>query len=360
MKKNLNEILAYKKLNLKSRANKRVTFDDLISLSKKCRSPIFEDLKIYMILTIKWHFDFLAKTRKNPSDLDLSLNFWFNTFNIFYEFEKLGWITKKNKNNLKLNVWQNTRKAFNFMWPKNTSKKKYDASRVMVDLRINQIVKQISNNKNFLNGKTILDSGCGPGRYMESLSRFKPKELIGIDSGKDIIDSNKKRFKRFKNMKFIKSKFDKLYFKDESIDLIVSAGVLHHTNTSIASMIRDHSRVIKKGGHFFVFIAGSGGQELDLWRFCRRVMIDVNMEYAFKRLSNLISPLRMQGILDHSYGEYKSTSRKSFEKMLKKSFSKVSKVDGVEGADVTPKTFKGDKYFNLRFGSGNLRYLCQK
>ena len=37
-------------------------------------------------------------------------------------------------------------------------------------------------------------------------------------------------------------------------------------------MIKDHSRVIKKNGYFFVFIVGSGGQELDLWRFCRRVM----------------------------------------------------------------------------------------
>lgn len=360
MIQNLNEILAYKKLNSKNKIKKKITFDDLIKLSKKCRSPIFQDLKIYMILTVKWHFDYLAKTRKNPTNLNLSLRFWFNILSIFKEFENLGWITKNNKKNLKLDIWSNTRKAFNFMWPKNTSKQKYYSSKVMVDLRIDQLVKYISKNKKFLNNKIILDSGCGPGRYVESLLRFKPKEIIGIDSGKDIIKSNQERFKKFKNIKFIRSKFDKLNFKDESFDLLISTGVLHHTSTSMPFMIKDHSRVIKKKGHFFVFIVGQGGQELDLWKFCRRVMIDVNIKYAFKTLGNMVSPLRLQGILDHSYGEYKSTSRKYFEKILKKNFSKIKKIPGVYGADVTPETFKGDRYFKKRFGSGNLRYLCTK
>ena len=177
---------------------------------------------------------------------------------------------------------------------------------------------------------------------------------------KDIIKSNQERFKKFKNIKFIRSKFDKLNFKDESFDLLISTGVLHHTSTSIPFMIKDHARVIKKEGHFFVFIVGQGGQELDLWKFCRRVMIDVNIKYAFKTLGNVVSPLRLQGILDHSYGEYKSTSRKYFEKILKKNFSKIKKISGVYGADVTPETFKGDRYFKKRFGSGNLRYLCIK
>ena len=35
---------------------------------------------------------------------------------------------------------------------------------------------------------------------------------------------------------------------------------------------------LKKKGYFFVFIVGSGGQELDLWRFCRRVMNSVDIK----------------------------------------------------------------------------------
>ena len=86
----------------------------------------------------------------------------------------------------------------------------------------------------------------------------------------------------------------------------------------------------------------------------------VNIEDVFEKLNSSISPLRLQGILDHSYGEYKTISRKSFEKILKKSFSVIKKVDGIPGADVTQKTFSNDKFFKKRFGSGNLRYLCIK
>lgn len=65
-------------------------------------------------------------------------------------------------------------------------------------------------------------------------------------------------------------------------------------------------------------------------------------------------------MLDHCYGEYKQTDRILFEKMLKKNFSKLEKISGINGADVTRETFKNDKFFKTRFGSGNLRYLCKK
>ena len=358
--KNIKEILVYSEIKNKNHLSKEVTFSSLVNLSNRCNGSIFDDLKIYMILTIKWHFDYLSKTRRDPKEINLSLKFWFNIFSIFKDFEKLGWIYLPNKKKLKVDIWKKTRKSFNFMWPKNTDKKKYASSKLMVDPRVNQFMSMIRKEEKYFKDKIFLDAGCGPGRYMESLRRFNPKEIIGIDSGTDIIKANKKRFKNFKNMKFIKSNIDKLPLKDTSVDLLVSAGVLHHTNTKLSLMIKDHARVIKKNGHFFVFIVGTGGQELDLWKFCRKVMNTVDIEHTFKRLNTLISPLRLQGILDHSYGEYKSISRHKFEKILNYSFSKIEKVKGVYGADVTKETFLNDKFFLKRFGSGNLRYLCTK
>jgi len=356
---NFNEILVYKQIKGKNFIKSKVNFNSLLNLSKKCNGGIFDDLKIYMIISIKWHFDYLAKTRKNPDELNLSLKYWFNILNIFKCFEKDNWISSSKKKLKSKDIWANTREAFNFMWPRNTERK-YKSSKAMVDLRVNQFMKMIKKNKKDLKNMIILDAGCGPGRYMESLRRYNPKEIMGIDSGRHIIKDCKKRFKKFKNMKFFNSNFDKLSFKDNSIDLLISAGVLHHTKKNLSSLIKDHSRVIKKKGYFFVFIVGSGGQELELWKFCRRVMNTMDIKLVFMKLKNQISPLRLQGFLDHSYGEYKSTSRKSFEKLLRNSFTKIMKVDGIPGADVTKKTFFNDKYFKKRFGSGNLRYLCVK
>ena len=120
---NLNEILAYKQI--KKFSKKKINFNSLEKLCTKCRDPIFFDLKVYMILSLKWNFDYLAKTRGNPDKLNLSLKFWHNTFSIFQSLKKSGWIQEKfkvNKNSAKLDIWENTRRAFDFMWPKNTKK----------------------------------------------------------------------------------------------------------------------------------------------------------------------------------------------------------------------------------------------
>ena len=98
---NLNEILAYKEIKNKNYIKLKVSFNSLLNLSNKCNGGIFDDLKIYMIISIKWHFDYLAKTRRNPNELNLSLKYWFNILNIFKRFEKENWINLHKKKNKK-------------------------------------------------------------------------------------------------------------------------------------------------------------------------------------------------------------------------------------------------------------------
>lgn len=367
---NLNEILAYKeqiksfnyknskKLNSKSY---NYCFDCLGSILQKSNSPLFNELKVLIVLVLKWEFDYLAKTRADPKELKNSVIYWIQIITIFRDFAEKGWIKNySNKKNKKKDIWKITKKAFNFMWPKNTNKEKFLASKILAELRMKQIINMISSKKNFFHKKIILDSGCGPGRYIDVMLKHKPYKIIGIDSGKSIIKENRKKFSKFKNVKFIHSNIDKLKIKSKSVDFIISAGVLHHTKTSMEKLIKEHSRVLKDNGYFFVFIAGKGGMELDLWKLCRKIMSTVDMNLPFNMMNNKISPMRLQGLLDHSYGEYKSTAKVKFEKMLKKNFKKISKINGINGADVTQYTFSNDKFFNQRFGSGNLRYLCIK
>ncbi len=64
--------------------------------------------------------------------------------------------------------------------------------------------------------------------------------------------------------------------------------------------------------------------------------------------------------MDHGFSSYFHTDRSDFEKLLKNNFKEIIRVPGVPGIDVTEELFQDDKYFNLRFGSGNLRYICRK
>lgn len=360
----LNEILAYKNISkikdykLNSIDTKE-KFNKLIKISRKNNGELFDYLKIFMVLSVKWHFDYLTKAYDNPKKISYILDYWIKTFLVFSKLSDHNWIINHKKKELtKKDVWKVTKNSFNFMWPKNTKKNNYNISSYLIKLRIKQIIKFLP--KNFIKNKIVLDSGCGPGRYINEILRYKPKLAIGIDSGKNIILENKKKFRKFNNVRFDQALIDKLKFKENYFDFLISAGVLHHTKTSMNYLIKEHAKVIKKGGYFFVFIAGKGGVELDVWNFSRKVMINVDINKAYSFLKNKISHMRLQGFLDHSYGEYKSTPKDKFENILNKNFSKVIEIPGVNGADVTKHTFKKDKFFKVRFGSGNLRYLCKK
>lgn len=110
----------------------------------------------------------------------------------------------------------------------------------------------------------------------------------------------------------------------------------------------------------FVMLVGKGGLELKIWEFVRGFLYDIPIEAMLARVGPLVSPLRLQGIVDHMYGEYQQTGREEFEGWCGKLFKRIERVAGVAGLDVTPEIYADDPYFEPRFGTGHMRYLCWK
>ena len=89
---NLNEILAYKvqnknlnynnskKLNKKSYS---YCFNNLGNMLQKSHSPLLNELKVLIVLVLKWHFDYLAKQKANPNELKNSVIYWIQIISIF-------------------------------------------------------------------------------------------------------------------------------------------------------------------------------------------------------------------------------------------------------------------------------------
>jgi len=342
----------------KKNISEKNKFEKLLKLLKPLNSEFFNDLKIWLVLLVKWEFDYLNRFLLNPNLLNVSLDNYIRLSKILINLSRNNWISNININRRKIDEWARTNKSFNFMWPRNTKGKIYNISKNIITPRVKQYVEMLP--KNFLYNSTILDSGCGPGRYIKAMLKYNPSMIYGMDQGRDIINANKKKFSKNKKTKFVVGDVSRLNFKNNSFDLVVSSGVLHHSKNKIPASIKEHSRVLKKNGFMFVFIVGSSGMQLRMWEFCRNLLEDVDIKYVYNHLKNKISPLRLQGFLDHSYGEYQETTRLDFEKMLKKNFSKIYRVAGIPGADCTPEVYKNDKYFKSRFGDGDLRYLCRK
>ena len=343
-----------------SLSNLKESFELLLNKLSLIRAPFSYELFPQVAINIKWKFDYLTNIRANPLLLIKDLIYWYEQAEMFIKFQEEEWINDKDIN---INFQKiNNIEAYNFMWPKSLSEKeKFISSKKIAELRVNQI-HELSKSKFNIDPfyqNLILDSGCGPGRYVDAISKFNPKKIMGLDSGEEIIKKNKEN-KKNKKISFIHGNSINLPFKDNEFDFVLSAGVLHHVNMPIEKTIPEHSRVLKDNGLFFIFLAGESGIELDVWDFCYKLFKSIPIEMVHSRYNNSINHLRLQGILDHGFSSYFHTNRDKFETLLKMNFNKIERVPGIQGIDVTMELFRDDKFFEQRFGSGNLRYICKK
>jgi ubiquinone/menaquinone biosynthesis C-methylase UbiE len=353
------EYFAYQIINKNKKAiNSKISLNQLSSEMSKVDNEFFTDFKIWSVLIIKWHFDYINSYLLNPSNLNSTISKLYELTLVFKDLSKSNWILKKQTQKFLINKWRKSEKTYDFLWPKTTKDKFQKISRKMVEPRVKQILAEIPNK--FLKNKLILDSGCGTGRYIECFLKQKPKKIIGMDRGVSIIKENKKRFKKFKNLEFKVGDIKKIPYKNEVFDFVCSAGVLHHSGQKLEKLINEHYRVIKKNGYFFIFITAKGGLLSETWNFARKLLKDVPVNYVYNYLEKKINPLRMQGFVDHIYTSNIPTKRLRLEKILKKKFTKVTRLKGIMGADLTPEIYKKDKFYKKRFGEGDLRYVCKK
>src|SRR3989344_3683695 len=93
----------------------------------------------------------------------------------------------------------------------------------------------------------ILDAGCGTGLLMKKLSNFG--EIWGIDTSNEALKLAKKNGVT----KIKKASVEKIPFKDNRFDAIVSIDVLYHreVKSDIAALI-EFKRVLKPGGILIV------------------------------------------------------------------------------------------------------------
>ncbi|MDJ0730413.1 MAG: class I SAM-dependent methyltransferase [Crocosphaera sp.] len=90
---------------------------------------------------------------------------------------------------------------------------------------------------------SILDVGCGTGRalswYEQQINHLK---LTGIDPSADLLE---KASQRLPNAEFIEGSGEKLPFQDNSFDLVVATGIMHHVEEP-DRCIREMFRTAKK------------------------------------------------------------------------------------------------------------------
>ncbi len=97
-------------------------------------------------------------------------------------------------------------------------------------------------------GKKVLDLGCGTGRGIKHLYDFKAAEVCGVDVSEKMLAIAKKKFKK---TEFVLADSEKLPFKDESFDAVTALFLIVHLG-DLRKTFDEAYRVLKKGGIFIL------------------------------------------------------------------------------------------------------------
>lgn len=132
-------------------------------------------------------------------------------------------------------------KFYNQLWEQNKKGEFYDFS-IKWSLTKELVIKK----KNL----TILDYGCGVGRYIWEIIKINPKsKIFGLDISSTAIKIAKKKLP---GVFFSVQNDDKKFpIKNESVDLILAMDVLEHI-FDVQKIIHEFNRVLKPGGQIFI------------------------------------------------------------------------------------------------------------
>tara|TARA_B100000575_G_scaffold280593_1_gene270274 strand:+ start:907 stop:2016 length:1110 start_codon:yes stop_codon:yes gene_type:complete len=231
--------------------------------------------------------------------------------------------------------------------------------------RLSRYIKRIEINKiqGLIKNKKIVDFGCGHGNFLMSMIKFKPKECIGIDYGKNSINyANRFRKKFYSKQKIsflirsvYQSKLKKNYF-----DFAIQNGVFHHLDNEDKAYVEVH-RVLKSGGYFWLYTCGGGGIKDYVQKLSQKLLNNIDNNIIQNQIRSIGLTTNKEYLLgDHLSARYRYTDLSSIKVRLKKiGFKFVRQFKGGFKTDFDY-PYSKEKYFRKKFGSGDLRLLFQK
>ena len=100
-----------------------------------------------------------------------------------------------------------------------------------------------------LQGKDVLEIGCGSGYGAYLLNKLQPKNYIGLDVMSEQVELARKHYPQFQFL--IQDAEDLSQFADASKDVVIIFGVLHHI-PNWRKTVDEIARILKPGGSLFL------------------------------------------------------------------------------------------------------------
>jgi 2-polyprenyl-3-methyl-5-hydroxy-6-metoxy-1,4-benzoquinol methylase len=158
-------------------------------------------------------------------------------------------------------------------------------------MRVNRILGELGD----VNGKTILDAGCGAG-YVSILIAERGAKVLSFDIYKPAVEEFKKKVRDRENLKIrsFVGCIDNIPLKSESVDSVVCTEVLEYV-PDIHAALKELNRVIRKGGKMIVTFPNESLRKL-IYPMLGIAGIDTKSEkdyilfsYSMKEMLNMLS-----------------------------------------------------------------------
>ena len=214
-----------------------------------------------------------------------------------------------------------------------------------------------------LKNQTVLDMGCGSGRYALALAMTGAKTVHAIDLGEQSIRNAKEMAKRakLKNTEFRVGSVLDLPYDDNAFDFVFSNGVLHHT-TDMEKGIRELHRVLKPNGSAFLYLYADGGLFWHSRREMRPIMQQIDQDYTMAVLNMIAMPKNRFFFVDNWYVPIERHTTKPFlENYLRQvGFASLRKIQSGRPTDLDHPHVLQHPDADLLWGDGEHRYLLKK
>lgn len=171
-------------------------------------------------------------------------------------------------------IAQQTGEVYFKLWRRFDSVEYFDKTTESLNTRF-----QLNGVDQFQN-KSVLDAGCGSGRYSQALKTLGSVTVTGVDISPNSVEFAERHNRYPDAVKYVAGSVLDLPFDDDSFEFGFSNGVLHHT-TDTQKGLTELSRVLQKGSHCWLYLYG--GVDSFFWDIvdcCRKLLTDIPEEFC--------------------------------------------------------------------------------
>jgi SAM-dependent methyltransferase len=141
----------------------------------------------------------------------------------------------------------------------------------------------------FLDGKLVLDAGCGMGRYLRIAAGEPCRHIVGMDLSR-AVEAARDLTRDLSNVSLLRADLLRLPFPEESFDVVYSLGVLDHTPDPRSAFLR-LARLLKPGGRIVVWVYPRERLPVEwMMNFQRAISTRLPVR-LLERLSRLTAPI---------------------------------------------------------------------